>query len=69
MKKDVVGIPLNIGDYVFDYAFNHKGTIQGFENEYVLVRFNGFKNIYTPKLGRNLISLEPHKITHPEVFI
>jgi len=66
--RDVVGVQLNIGDIVYDYSFKSEGVITGFD-DMVLVHFNDFKKVSVPKNPWNLISLEPHKITNPEIFL
>jgi len=67
--NDVVGVKLEIGDTVFDYSFRKQGVITDFDAEYVLVHFNNFELTSVPKSPRGLISLEPHKITNPEIFL
>ena len=67
---DAVGVELHVGDTVHDYSFKRNGIITGFDfDELVLVHFNDYKNISVPKNPWNLISLEPHKITNPEIFL
>ncbi len=75
--KDRIGIPLKIGDLVYDIAFHKKAYVVGYfdndENtsekaiyiEYIDKKFS--KKIY--KTAASMISLEPHKITNPELFL
>jgi hypothetical protein len=67
--KDILGIPLNIEDSVFDYTFQKKGIVKGFKDEYVLVDFNFKDTKTTTKLPWNLINLKAHEIVFPEYFI
>jgi len=70
--KDVLGIILKEGDAVYDIGFHKQGVVRaftsGYSGDYILVLFEGYnKDIL--KQGRSLISLEPHKISNPEIFL
>ncbi len=70
---DVVGIPLAVGDLVYDYSFCNLGTIEEYnaEQRHFIVRIKSEdgKSFCTIKEGGSLMSLEPHRVTNPELFL
>jgi len=66
MITDRIGVELHVGDLVLDFQFQGWYTVSEIGKEYVRVikgKSDVIKNPY------DLISLEPHKITNPELFL
>lgn len=64
-------IPINIGDAVYDYNFNHFLTVFDFDDEYVHCKgmHDDGTEFATIKVPYNLISVELYKEHRPEIFL
>ncbi len=69
MIEDAVGLPLHIGDLVFDIRFGSKMIILRFQDDGVIAHYPKLKSLEMFKMGYSLVSLEPHLQTNPELFL
>jgi len=69
MITDRIGVKLHVGDLVLDIQFQGWCTVSEIGNEYVRVIKGSNSKTHIMKHPYDLISLEPHKITNPELFL